>query len=264
MMTIEEKAKAYDEALGRAKASYGTGAYDDATTEFIFPELTETDSKDERIRKALIRFFSRYSTDVMFNDEFSPANIIEYLEKRSETPKKWLKEDYDYYDTIVRKLEVIGEDSGLTRNQIQFLSEHNPCDFEVEIEKAYKNADEVQYRKGFKDGVASVKSPEWTEEDEEKVELIDAMCDDGLKDCLPCSTMYREYNEIKNWVKNLSNRIISNTWTEEDETMVEAIIEAIPTNYAASDYKEMVSWLRLKLKYLRPAPQIKSVDYENI
>lgn len=313
MMTIEEKAKAYDEALSRAKASYGTGAYDDATTEFIFPELSE--SEDERIRKILIDAFEKKNNsfiDELVDCRLTKADILEWLEKQKEqkpnviipkfrigdticlkgsmaeytiesidaeyyhgkgwglpisaennyelveqktvwseedenfikelcnllasiaknnyvgcyyapdlvsklrslrpqSKQEWSDEDEDYYDTIVRKLQVIGEDSGLTMNQIQFLSEHNPCDFEVEIEKAYKNADKVQYRKGFKDGVDSVKSSEWS---------------------------------------------------EEDDVMVEDIIDAIPTNYAASDYKEMVSWLRLKLKYLRPAPHIKSVDYE--
>ena len=38
--------------------------------------------------------------------------------------------------------------------------------YEAEIEKAYKNSDEVQYRKGFEDGVASVKTEEWSEKDE--------------------------------------------------------------------------------------------------
>ena len=37
----------YEEALQRAKAAYGTGAYDDATMAFIFPELAESD--DERV-----------------------------------------------------------------------------------------------------------------------------------------------------------------------------------------------------------------------
>ena len=41
----------YKTIFDRAKAAYGTGAYDDVTLEFIFPELKE--SEDERIRKEL-------------------------------------------------------------------------------------------------------------------------------------------------------------------------------------------------------------------
>ena len=173
-MTIEEKAKAYDEALERAKSQIAAGLVNQDVCEYILPGLAETE--DKNIDEALIKTLKDKISLGVVSNGYSREDYIEWLEKyletNSEKPKEWLKEDYDYYDTIVRMLEVIGEDSGLTRNQIQFLIEHNPCDFEVEIEKAYKNADEVQYRKGFKDGVASVKSPEWTEEDEKMMESV--------------------------------------------------------------------------------------------
>lgn len=59
-MTIEEKAKAYDEALKRAKAAIDIAADKElvkgvATT--IFPELRE--SEDERIIKALETFINQ-------------------------------------------------------------------------------------------------------------------------------------------------------------------------------------------------------------
>ncbi len=54
MKTIEQKAKAYDEALERAKQLYvdGMPQISRNTTEYIFPELKE--SEDERIRGAII------------------------------------------------------------------------------------------------------------------------------------------------------------------------------------------------------------------
>ena len=33
------------------------------------------------------------------------------------------------------------------------------------------------------------------EQDKEMIEFVDAMCDDGLKDCAKISTMYRVYND---------------------------------------------------------------------
>ena len=48
-MTEQEKAKAYDDAIERAKKLYGDGI-----TEEIFPELKEDD--DERIKKNCIHF----------------------------------------------------------------------------------------------------------------------------------------------------------------------------------------------------------------
>ena len=54
----------------------------------------------------------------------------DWLEKTLEYMKpikqEWSEEDENYYDTIVRKLEVIGDDSGLSNNQIKFLREHCP------------------------------------------------------------------------------------------------------------------------------------------
>lgn len=50
MMTEKEKAKAYDEALERAKK-----LHDKIDIKEIFPELSE--SEDERIKKAIIEFF---------------------------------------------------------------------------------------------------------------------------------------------------------------------------------------------------------------
>ena len=48
-MTEQEKAKAYDEAIERAKERHGMAAISKSDLEFIFPELAE--SEDERIRK---------------------------------------------------------------------------------------------------------------------------------------------------------------------------------------------------------------------
>ena len=56
-MTTEEKAKAYDKALERAKGihSFSSDIAEIKRMEQIFPELA--DSEDERIRKKLILFF---------------------------------------------------------------------------------------------------------------------------------------------------------------------------------------------------------------
>ena len=53
---------------------------------------------------------------------------------------------------------------------LAWLEKHKDC--EAEIEKAYKHADEMQYKKGFEAGVESVKSAEWSEEDEKMLQAI--------------------------------------------------------------------------------------------
>ena len=59
-LTIEQKVRAYDEALKEASVVYkGEDKHFKATLERIFPELKE--SEDERIRKELTEFLRKAS-----------------------------------------------------------------------------------------------------------------------------------------------------------------------------------------------------------
>ena len=79
-LTIEEKAKAYDEALKYAMIYYKEGNEDMKTmTKTCFPVLVE-ESGDESIRKALIRYHkSTIDIDGIKGDE-----IVSWLEKQGE------------------------------------------------------------------------------------------------------------------------------------------------------------------------------------
>ena len=68
-----------DTAFEKARAAYGTGAYDDATLEFLFPQLKE--SEDERIRKELIDMIKE-CTNWPHKKEY-----LNYLEKQKENSK---------------------------------------------------------------------------------------------------------------------------------------------------------------------------------
>ena len=80
-LTIEEKAKAYDKALGRAKALYSKGAPDSLYLEEMFPVLKE--SEDDRIRKWII-------DDIRYNLNNEPLNNSEYR-KKAEEAIAWLE-----------------------------------------------------------------------------------------------------------------------------------------------------------------------------
>lgn len=82
-MTEKEKAKAYDEAIERAKKMYGNGI-----TEEIFPELKEDDT--ERIRKNCIHFLELQKQHHAAT--FEIEECIDWLEKQGEqkpTLPKW-------------------------------------------------------------------------------------------------------------------------------------------------------------------------------
>ena len=88
-MTIQEKAKAYDEAIERAKEFIvASAAYDKFTIEKIFPELKE--SEDERIREALIALLKFGLEDGSaiapgFNETKEQA--LAWLEKQGKKPQ---------------------------------------------------------------------------------------------------------------------------------------------------------------------------------
>ena len=91
-MTPEEKAKAYDKALERAKKWYNEEEPDSYTymVESIFPELQKDEdeepqeNKNKRIRKALISILkSDFEKDATIFD-ISVGDIITWLEKQGE------------------------------------------------------------------------------------------------------------------------------------------------------------------------------------
>ena len=97
-MTVEEKAKAYDDALKRAShvKGYKTLTPQEAA-EYIFPQLHE--SEDEQTRKQLIDFISnikaisesgRNSLAVRKDDAEMCNAFLLYLEKQKEQPKEEL------------------------------------------------------------------------------------------------------------------------------------------------------------------------------
>jgi len=89
-LSIKEKAKAYDEALERARIwqnnLYDTNDKDYADElNYIFPELKE-EPEDERIRKALINVFATHKDYEMFFG-VSVKDILAWLEKQEQSKK---------------------------------------------------------------------------------------------------------------------------------------------------------------------------------
>ena len=79
--TTEQKAKAYDEALAKAKEQYNYPCMRSCMgiLEEIFPELKESD--DEKMRKELIRAFKSLNTIKVWNG-IERTDILAWLEKQ--------------------------------------------------------------------------------------------------------------------------------------------------------------------------------------
>lgn len=138
-MTTEEKAKAYDKALKRARV---IGADTDLDTVLIihkiFPELVE--SKNEKIRQLLIHLIQNYNW-LRVQSGFKGATkeeVLSYLEKQKPVEKpKW----YDSMDEfiadalieMVEKSDLIDRDKS---NRIYWITKHRkPARWSEEDEK---------------------------------------------------------------------------------------------------------------------------------
>ena len=93
-MTEKEKAKAYDDAIERAKKLYGDGI-----AEGIFPELKE--SEDDRIRKWII-------DDIRYNMNNEPLNNSEY-KKKAEKAIAWLEKQGENYTDKTKPSFNVGD-----------------------------------------------------------------------------------------------------------------------------------------------------------
>ena len=110
VLSIEEKAKRYDEAIERArKINSGDGVEappDWTTCEVIFPELKE--SEDERIRKWIIDDI-RYNmnNEQLNNSEYKKKakKAIAWLEKQGEQKPAWSEEDIELLDNTIKFIE---------------------------------------------------------------------------------------------------------------------------------------------------------------
>ena len=106
-LTIKEKARAYDEAIERAKGVIEQNPlmeYLKKGIEYIFPELKE--SEDEKIRKAIIEHFEGSHSSMYPYKGFTKEQIIAWLEKHGEknyTEK--VEPKFKVGDWVVRELD---------------------------------------------------------------------------------------------------------------------------------------------------------------
>ena len=104
-LSIEEKAKAYDEAIERAKEIHNEHKAQPFDVMLkVFPELAESD--DERIRKALIRAFKSLNTIKIWN-VIERTDILAWLEKQSTLAK--LSEDEQKPDDKIEPKFKVGD-----------------------------------------------------------------------------------------------------------------------------------------------------------
>ena len=164
-MTEKDKAKAYDEAIRRAKKKMDEGYF--VLMPEIFPELCE--SEDERIRKAIIEHYRGMHSATFPLRGLSREEYIAWLEKQGHDGKKWI-----YEDTYNKEKEQVYQDG------IDDVLE-NPQKYGLEKQGEQKPA-------------------EWNEEDSKRLQrIIDFLWHNRKGDT---DTIYQQEQDI-DWLKSL-------------------------------------------------------------
>ena len=70
----------------------------------------------------------------------------------------------------------------------------------------------------------------WNEEDEHRIELLKALCEDKFLESVPNSTMYEEMRTTIDWLKSLKNRVLpqpKQEWSEDDKEHMASILTTL-------------------------------------
>ena len=236
-MTIEEKANAYDKAIGKAAALYKASepmSGCNVILETLFPELKE--SEDEKVRKELIKHLKELSD--WKEDEVIPVKNpsyyrqwISWLEKQAErkTPQ-WM---IDFLDDYRRKIGC-----SLDHDEARDVDGKILCIMQwLENQGAQK----PEENKGNIGGI----SANWSEEDEK-------ILGDIIEDVMTLhsgKTLGVIRNKI-NWLKSLKGRVqTKHEWSEEDSYYINNIIHIIEEINNAplkrrEDWEAYINWLK--------------------
>ena len=159
-----------------------------------------------------------------------PANKVE-ARFGTNVAKEIFTDSYESDDENVRKwlLNLVQSlpDKGLIFSSyddiekakvLAWIEKQDPKKHEEELEKAYKTADEVQYKRGYEDAAKDMEKqgeqePAWNEEDEDMLKSILATCE--LYEQTVDSSPGKHLLEMqKVWLKSLKERC---TWKPSDE-----------------------------------------------
>lgn len=189
-MNYEQK---YKEALNWIRNIYPTmqGA-EKEDAERHFPELKE--SKDEKIRKVLIKGFQYYDKESKWG-EFTTTEILSWLEKQGEQPNK--VSIWKHWNNGVAQNSAWSEED---ERMLSFI--------DAILEYAYNNnsrgfgiscIDLKMWLKSFKDRVQSQLEQEWSEKDKHILKNIH----DFVKENTIDSNRVNCAEECLNWLKSL-------------------------------------------------------------
>lgn len=264
-MTIEEKAKAYDDAIKEIRELISLLKKNDVITDNgiiesnlqrIFPQLNESD--DERIRKALI-WHLKADVDFVSNG-VTKAECIAYLEKQKEQKHPNGCFTCDEY----KKGYEEGRRNGFTAGYNKAMKEVEQKEQKPVVTHGETYRVDTLGTQQVIAGKMPQKLAEWSEEDEGELQnAIDALEFLGKKGVYKSESGYDAALQAASWLKNLSldlkkrnedvTKLCSNEWSEEDEEIFNNIIEKAKGGHWIEVNE--ITWLIAWFKSLRLQPK---------
>ena len=261
-MTIEEKAKAYDEALERAKAYHRNelAGSRKEMMEYIFPELRESD--DERTRNEIIAFIEQAihrggGTPIPKEKE---DKWLAYLEKQKEqksieSAATEVTKDKDSAIKFLKSAGIMDDNGELAE---MYRSEQKPADYDHEM---WKNC-EANFEGGKKEVIEHPeryglqKHAEWSKKD--KTMLNNLIWAIHMKSISPLDEMddRGKYERYEKFLTSLPGRFglkPEREWSEEDERLLTKLMTFVDIECFDRECngQDVIDWL----KSLRPNKQ---------
>ena len=269
-LSIEEKARRYDEALKVLHKYDGANImFSQSLKEEMFPELKE--SEDERISGNIIATIHLYYGEPL---EDEAKEMIAWLEKQGEQKPSPKFREGDWlislkHGNAVRVLEVLedyyrldfGEDTIGTLCTELVESDYRLWDITKDENQIKKNLQDNSFRRMFE------QKPAWSEEDEEILNLIIARLHSHP------NVEAEEYGKDYHLLKSLKDKVQpqpKQEWSEEDEMFVHGLIRGLTakrdihghTTFSSDciDITETINWLKFLKDRILPQQEWSEED----
>ena len=253
-MTQEEKAKAYDEALNIAKETYETQPMYRAWLEKMFPELRE--SEDEKMMKN-IRLAILSVEDAFWRTHgLTAKEAISYLEKQKNAfengrqfgiMQEQARQELGWTDEKQKEQKPIGTDFRTAVKNLMNLhkikNEFTEEDYDFQAKELLELVEQkpaeltslaTLLSNYLKNDFEYFATKKWDEKKWNEVMNIQA-------------------SELLRTAKNELEKEQTTEWSEEDESFLDSIEEAIHSYYDLNHAPQYDYWLEEKLKSLRPS-----------
>ena len=261
-LSVEEKAKAYDEKLDVARHIYADPSVKDEDKyyiEVIFPELVE--SEDEKMRKVAIEA-CKYMVDNFENSTQRYEEALAWLEKQrpSGCPEYCVMSNCS--NCPYRPIVVKQKPSDVSKQEpidTTDLTDFEKCFKGMCCDKNQKFVKEccVSLLELARKQIQGEQKPEWSEEDEDNFKhlLDELVCLGNNRNS--ANRLY--YDRLIKFIEELKNRAQpKEKWCDKDERMLDRLIAYFEKQVALTDddNPRYANWL----KSLRPQHRWKPSD----